>query len=474
MVDPASASFEQLSSEVVALRALVVELRAVNARLVERVAELERRLGANPRNSSRPPSSEGYAKPPPRSQRRSSGRRPGGQPGDEGRTLRQVDEPDVLVVHAPAACSGCGGSLTAAAVVSVEARQVFDLPAARLVVAEHRLEHRRCAGCGTVTMAAAPGGVGAPTQYGPGVRAVGCYLVGAQHLPYARAAGVLADLLAAPVSTGSVATWVTTAAAGLDGFTAALRTGLAAAEVACFDETGLRVEGALAWVHSASTDILTLYTCHPRRGVEAMDAAGVLPTFAGVAVHDGWKPYRRYRAAHGLCNAHHLRELAGIIDTDGPGWAQDMALLLVEIHRGVARAKDAGAHGLAPVLLATYSARYQAILHAGWAANPDPGRGRRRSPAANLLHRLDGHRDDVLRFAADFRVPFDNNLAERDIRMVKLRQKISGCLRTMPGAQAFCAIRSYLSTAAKNGQPAITVLRQLHEGQAWLPATATC
>src|SRR5512135_1677996 len=263
-------------------------------------------------------------------------------------------------------------------------------------------------------------------------------------------------------------------AADLGEFTAAVREQLAGRAVVNFDETGLRVDGKLSWVHSASADTLTLYTCHDRRGVEAMTAAGVLPAFRGVAVHDGWKPYRRYDVTHALCNAHHLRELAAVAEQGGQDWAAEMARLLVEIHRVVERARQAGADGLAAGLLDSYRARYQRIVQAGWAANPGGHRGRRGSPAANLLDRLDGYRNDVLRFAADFRVPFENNLAERDIRMVKLRQKISGCLRTTAGATAFCALRSYLSTAAKQGHAALAVLRQLHQGQPWLPAAGMC
>src|SRR5512144_2235815 len=299
-------------------------------------------------------------------------------------------------------------------------------------------------------------------------------LVAGQHLPYERAAATLADLLGAPVSPGSVAAWVAEGADRLGEFTAAVREQLAGRAVVNFDETGLRVDGKLSWVHSASADTLTLYTCHDRRGVEAMTAAGVLPAFRGVAVHDGWKPYRRYDVTHALCNAHHLRELAAVAEQGGQDWAAEMARLLVEIHRVVERAKQAGADGLAAGLLDSYRARYQRIVQAGWAANPGGHRGRRGSPAANLLDRLDGYRNDVLRFAADFRVPFENNLAERDIRMVKLRQKISGCLRTTAGATAFCALRSYLSTAAKQGHAALAVLRQLHQGQPWLPAAGMC
>ncbi len=230
---------------------------------------------------------------------------------------------------------------------------------------------------------------------------------------------------------------------------------------------------------------MSLFTAHARRGVEAMDDAGVLPDFGGVAVHDGWKPYRRYNAdpatgrgpSHGLCNAHHLRALTAVTENAqasgiAQDWAAGLAGLLVEIHDTVEAGRAAGGHGLAPQLLAAYQARYERLIRAGHTANPATS-GRRNTIATNLLNRLDTQRHDVLRFATDWLVPFENNLAERDIRMVKLRQKISGCLRTQAGAQAFCALRSYLSTATKNGLNSLDVLRQLADGHPWLPEPAT-
>lgn len=479
------------------LLVLLAERDVVIGQLTAQVAVLQARLGQNPRNSSRPPSSEGYGKPAPRSQRRSSGRRPGGQDGAPGATLRQVSDPHRVVEHAPQVCGACGAGLAGAPVVSVESRQVFDLPPVALQVLEHRLQHRRC-GCGIVTMAGradgVPAGVGAPVQYGPGVRAVATYLAGAQHLPLARTADTLADLLGAPVSVGTVAAMLQQAAAGLGPFTEAVRGQLAASPVVHFDETGLRVDGTLAWVHSASTDTLTQVTVHPRRGIVAMQAAGVLPALDGVAVHDGWKPYRHYDrdpvtgkgVLHGLCNAHHLRELTAVTEAatqdgtpaaaggaDSQDWAGAMSRLLVEIHHTVRDGRDLGASAVSDALLATYQRRYQAIITAGHDQNP-PTAGRRQSKAANLLARLDTQHADVLRFATDWTVPFDNNLAERDIRMVKIRQKISGCLRTTSGAEAFCALRSYLSTARKQGHNALDVLRQLTDGQAWIPQPRTC
>lgn len=469
----------RLSDENAALRAHEAALTGRLVALLERVEELERRLGQNPRNSNKPPSSEGYEKPAPRSRRERSDRAPGGQAGHEGTTLRQVGTPHMRVVHTPRACAGCGHPLADAPVVSVEARQVFDLPEVALRVVEHALEHRRC-GCGAVTMARAPGGVGAPTQYGPGVRALGVYLLAGQHLPLARTGQLLAEIVGAPVSEGSLAAWYAAAAAGLGAFDVALRDGLGAASVLGADETGIRVAGSLAWVHAARTESLTRYTVSTKRGVEAMTAAGVLPTLPtdAVLVSDFWSPYWTFDVVHAVCGAHLGRELvaAGEIDGQG-GWADGLDRLLLEINRTAAAARAADAEGLADGLLAGYRRRYDQLIAAGWVANPDHrpgGRGHRRRPKhVNLLDRLDTHRDEVLRYAHDLRVPFTNNGSEQDIRSVKIRMKIAGCLRTMTGAEAFCRLRSYLSTARKQRRSALEVLRLLHDGQPWMPATSS-
>jgi transposase len=468
-----SPSIVELMERLVALEKANAELRAEVDRLRAENTELKRRLGLTSRTSSKPPSADGPAKPPPRSRREPSGRLPGKQPGESGFTLRQVSDPDRVQVRRPHRCDGCGGGLRGAPVTSVEVRQVFDLPPVKVSVTEHRLQHRRCR-CGTTTMADVPAGVNAPVQYGPRVKAIAAYLVGYQHLPYGRAAETLADLLGVGMSTGCLASVVCATGDGLSGFCEAVRAALAAAPVAHFDETGLRVAGTGAWVHSASTDRLSLFTVHASRGHEAITAAGVLPAFAGIAVHDGFTPYRRYGAAHQLCNAHHLRELAAVVEVnpDRQDWAAQMISLLCEMNDLTRHARAVGADAIGPSVLATWDRRYQQLLDLGRAANPDHNDQHARSPAANLLARLSGFAADVLRFTRDLHVPFDNNLAERDIRMVKLRQKVSGGLRTWAGAQMFCAIRSYLSTARKHGINAIDALTQLHNGQCWLPGTA--
>ncbi|MGH9258485.1 MAG: IS66 family transposase, partial [Acidimicrobiales bacterium] len=461
--DPSTAvTVARLRAEIVARDAVIATLEARISQLDAHVVELEARLRANSSNSSKPPSADGLAKGPPkpnRAARRAAAarRKPGGQPGAPGAHLAQVEHPDVIVMHAPRRCGRCGGELADAPMVGAEARQVHDLPQLGLLVTEHRAERRRCA-CGTVTAATFPDGVRAPACYGPGVRAAVAYLHGQQHLPVQRTAQALADLVGAEVATGTVAAILAECADGLDGFIQAVRSQLAAAPVAHFDETGARVAGRLHWLHSASTDRLSLFTVHPKRGRQAMDQAGVLPGFQGVAVHDGWSPYTCYQqATHARCNAHHLRELAGIGEMTGQGWPTALADLLVEIHVWVQLAKANGEPSLGNQQLGSFSARYDTLVVEGQQLNPPPPRTGKRGrprlgPAAALLARLVAHREDGLRVATDFRVAFDNNQAERDVRMVKLQQKISGGWRSETGATAFLAVRSYLSTARKHGE----------------------
>ena len=456
---------------------VIVELSAQVAEFSARVTELEARLGKNSQNSSKPPSSDAFVKPPPRSLRRASGRKPGKQTGEQGFRLEPRQVPDEVAVHVPGACAGCGGDLSDAPVVGEQARQVFDLPPIELVAIEHRAQQRAC-GCGVVTTAAFPPEARAPTCYGPGVKALGAYLLARQHVPVERCAEMMADCFGAPVSTGWLASLLPDAQDGLGGFLAVVRGRLTGAEVAHFDETGGRVGAVLRWIHVAATKDLTLYHLDSGRGRSAMDAAGVLPGFTGVAVHDGLVTYRQYTdATHGLCNAHHLRELAGMAEATGQAWPTQLADLLVEIHVAVQEAKARGATALAPGNLAGYRDRYDVLVAEGKRLNPPPPRTGKRGrpalgPAGALLRRLDVYREDVLRFATDFRVSFDNNQAERDVRMVKLQQKISGGWRSETGATAFLAVRSYLSTARKHHHRALDVLAQLFAGTPWLPAGA--
>jgi hypothetical protein len=464
------------------LEGLVAEQAARIAELEALVAELRARLDQNSRNSSKPPASDGYAKPVAdrqnRSLRRRSGRKQGGQPGHAGHHLERREDPDLTIVHPVEVCECCGRDLSQVAIVESQSRQVFDLPELpRLDCVEHWVQKRRCE-CGHVSGSSFPAEATAPVCYGPRIRALGIYLISYQHLPYERAAEILSDWAGAPISVGTLQAFVARGAEGLEEFLEEIRSQLADAEVAHFDETGGRIEGRLGWIHSASTETLTLLSAHRKRGVEAMDDAGVLPAFGGVAVHDGWAPYRNFtEALHALCGAHHLRELLAA-EEQGQAWALGMGCLLLDTKDIVEQAKTAGRQSLEPGTLTELHASYRELIALGYEENPGlvatgPGERRpKRTKAQNLLLRLDEREDEALRFATDFRVPFDNNLSERDLRMVKLQQKISGCWRTTEGAERFLAIRSYLSTARKQGQRPVEVLCQLAVGQPWLPAVA--
>ena len=465
-------SYEELSEIVAALR-LVTEQQATHiAELEAKLADFEIRLGRTPRNSSMPPSAEGFSKPPSRAQRRAAAKRkPGKQPGTEGKHLAQVAEPDEVVTHVPASCERCGAGLGGAPIVDTEHRQVFDLPDIALMVSEHVAEKRRCV-CGCETKALFPRAASAPAVYGPGVRALAAYLAVHQHLPLERTAQLFKDVLGQEVSVGAISKMISEAADGTTEFTEHVRVLLRGADTVHFDETGARVNGRLAWVHGASNAALTLLDCHGRRGALAMEDLGVIAHMSGIAVHDGWRPYRRFEVTHALCNAHHLRELEGVGVVWDQGWANDLADLLIEAKVAVEEAIEGGATTLDATTLHSIRVRYGTLIAKGFAANPAPTVGKRcgyNKKAYNLLVRLDTQRADVLRFCCDFRAPFTNNQAERDIRLVKLQQKISGSWRTTTGARDFCAIRSYISTLKKNHRDVLGGLRLLFDGQVWLP-----
>ena len=457
-----------------ALRGMVSDLRTMVEALQAEVADLKRQLGQNSRNSSKPPSSDSpFVKPAPKSLRGKSGKKPGGQPGHRGSTLALVDDPNERLRHEPGPCTGCGADLVNAPEVGVERRQVFDLPPMTVRVTEHQLIARRC-GCGTTTCGTAPQGVTAPVQYGPRITAIILYLYVGQFLSKQRTAAALAELFGTPVCEGTVSAMTRRATDGLDDFLNQVAKRITEAEVAGFDETGLRVAGALHWVHCARTGKYTLITCHPKRGRQGIDDAGVLGRFRGVAVHDAWAPYDSYLdAEHQLCCVHALRELQGVADTAADAqwcWATQVADALVAMQKLAADAIAAKADTIDPDALDQQIKLYRSAAQIGLTstvARSNPVMRKHHALARRLLDR----QDDYLRFTHNWRIPPDNNGSERDIHMIKLRQKISGCLRTLIGAKQFCAIRSYLSTAAKHGKHFFETLVMLAEGHPWLPVT---
>lgn len=449
--------------------------------LLARVRDLEARLAKDSHNSGKPPASDGLRRKP-KSLRTPSGKKAGGQVGHRGQTLRLVATPDVVVEHRPAVCAQCQSPLDGAPVVLRERRQVQELPPLRLVAQEHQALHVRCPACQAVTTGAFPAEVASRAQYGPRLRALTVYLVEGQFIPFGRVQQLLADLFGVRLARGSVVGWVQQAARTLQPVDAALKAALAHAAVLHNDETGVRRGGRLAWAHVASTPRLTHYAIHAKRGAEATDAIGILPQFRGVSVHDGWTGYRAYTACrHALCNVHHLRELTFLHEEYQQAWAGELKELLREMRTVAQWARARGLPRVPTTQRDPLLARYQELLAAGLAANPPPTVQQRRpgqrgrlaqSPARNLLERLMLGQDQVLAFLDDLAIPFDNNQAERDLRGLKVQQKVSGCFRSDAGADAFACLRGYLATLRKQGQALLAALQTVFAGQPLYPAFA--
>jgi transposase len=448
----------EIQDLIAALQREIEILRAENAALREEAAELRRRLDAHSSNSSKPPSSDGLRKPPrvAGSLRGPSGKMSGGQAGHAGGTLKPAAKPDVVERHEAQVCRHCLTGLTGAMVTGVEKRQVFDLPEPRLTVTEHQGMVYRCARCRGRTTASFPEGVISPAQYGPRVRAAAVYLHVQQLVPEDRAAQAMADLFgAAGLCPASVVAWGERKAETFEPVAARIAALVALSPVRHLDETGFRVAGRSQWLHTASTRALTSYRVTGRRGVLPKGLRG------GVVVHDHFKPYYRLPGIrHGLCNAHHLRELKALIDIDKEQWAGQMRDLLLEANAAVSGAVAEGAAALPTPGLRTLIKRYNAIVRRGLAFHRSQSPLARRSgargrtphrPGHNLLIRLHKFKPDVLRFLTDFAVPFTNNQAERDLRMMKVRMKISGSFRTIDGARTFAKLRSVVATARKQG-----------------------
>jgi transposase len=456
---------EQQAAKIAQLEAEVAALKAENA-------ELKRRLGLNSTNSSKPPSTDGpFTKPAPRSQRRPSGRKPGGQPGHPGANLERVADPDAVIDHRPTTCDGCGHALPADALVEgFSACQVFDLPEPKLLVTEHRMLKVRCP-CGHLTCARAPQGAGAPTQYGPGVHALAVYGAVAQHLPGARGVAAAAELHAAPMSEGFVHTALGRAAEALAGFQGRIKTLIAGEPVAHFDESGARIGAELHWVHVACTEALTYYQAHAKRGRAAMEAIGILPAFTGVVVSDALSSYTVYGTVRSLCNAHLIRELDGVYHADpvDQAWAKAALDVLTEANAACHSARAQGLARLPAEQIERLAAGFDQALKCGRSANPDPPGGGRKPYRRTLVDRMRRRREDFLRFVHDLAVPFTNNQAEQDIRMVKVQQKVSGGWRTLEGANRWLLVRSYICTARKHGINPLTALRDLCAGNPWMP-----
>jgi transposase len=443
-------------------------------KLFARVEELERRLNKDSHNSSKPPSSDGLSRKERRVQERRSRKKRGGQNGHEGKQLKMSDTPDHREIHRVSKCHKCNCSLDNIQAKGCRKRQVFDIPPVSLEVTEHQAEYKECPHCGAFTEAQFPDGITRPAQYGSRVKGFITYLSQYQLIPYERVTELLEDLFGVRISTGTIYNTNRQAYEAGAATEEAIRNLLKKQPILHADETGVFIGGLLHWLHVLSDERLTYYGLHTKRGKEAIEDVGIIPEYRVYLMHDFWSSYLSYECAHVFCNAHILRELTGIHEDFGQNWPLEMIDLLVRAKKQV----EARTVHLKKSTIRKFEDEYDLILSKGFQCNPlgsggPPRRGRKKkSKPRNLLERLRDHKEGVIGFVKDFSIPFDNNQAERDLRMVKVQQKISGCFRSIEGGMFFARIRGYISTVKKHNENVLSALQALFENRHFLPASA--
>ncbi len=450
----------------------LMTLSAKLAKIEQRMMALEVRQNQNSQNSHWPPSRDIARKPNPKSQRGKTGKSSDGQPGHEGTRLEMVAEPQQVKEHWPEKCAGCGKVLGQKHARGYAKRQVHDIPSIEIEVTEHRAIAVCCGGCGAISQGTFPAEVTHDVQYGSGIAALATYLNVHQLLPLDRTTELIEDICGRRISEGTLVNMLTDCAEKLEPVETKIKAGVMASSVVNFDETGLRVVKTPYWLHVSSTPALTFYWVDPKRGKKAHDRMGVLPGFKGKAIHDRYEAYLQWTdCIHGFCDAHILRDLTAIEEMTHQNWTVEMKTTLVQMKTTVELAKSNGQTQLAPECLGALEARYDQWVRRGLQSNhkpiKEPGKpGRpRASTARNLAEALRHHKDKVILFARDFAVPFDNNLAERDLRMMKVKQKVSGCFRSEAGARMFATIRGFVSTARKQGHRAIEAIRAVFDNR---------
>jgi len=450
-----------------------------NEQLTQRVKDLEERLNKNSRNSDKPPSSDGLKKrtKKPKPKRDKKKRNPGGQAGHQGTTLKMSDEVDAVVRHEISQCP-CGQDLSEIAGEISRKKQIWDIPKPKIIKTEHQAIIKSCPCCGKISHGKIPEEIKGNVQYGFGLRALVNYLMVYQLLPYERTTELLDTVYGVSPSQGTLHRMLQDGYDQLETAETEIRQAIVNAEVIHCDETGHRVGAKTCWVHVASTKEMTFYHSNKARGSIAHEAGKVLPLYKGIAVHDFYSSYLKIDCDHALCNAHLIRELTSVLDRDETQiWAKSLIRLLVTAKRMVQIACNSGKLTLSKVALSRIDEKYDQLLMQADQLNPkampNGKRGRtKQTKTRNLIERLLKYKRDILRFSFDFKVPFDNNLAERDLRMVKVQQKISNCFRSQVGADIFCRVRGYISTLLKQGYDVFATLTQALQGNVLIPVPA--
>lgn len=482
MTEEETQEYERLKEQCARQQQRIQELEGLLTGALLRIEELEKRQVKDSHNSSLPPSRDhGTRKP--LGRREKSRKKSGGQPGHAGHTLNFVETADEVIVHRPVVCQHCQRDLSQYPGQIIERRQVHELPDLRLQVREHHLEAIGCPDCHQVTRGVFPREVTAPVQYGPGVQALAVYLSQFQLLPLQRTSDVLADVCQASISQGALLHWIAEAATRVQPRLERIRDLLLRAKLLHVDETSVHLGGKVHWVHEHGTRWLSLYRWHPKRGTEGIKAVSLVPDYRGRMMHDRWTSYDRYPCTHSLCGAHLIRDTIFVAEHEHQPWAERMVEHLRHMDHLTNQWRAQGARQLPAAVRQEVLAEYFEILRIGYAAHanqpmpPPPKRGghKKQNPSLNLLDAFLHRAEQVLGFVEDLSIPFTNNLAERDLRMLKVQQKISGSFRSTEGLTAFCALRSYLSTMRKQGRPLLSSLRAVFAGSpfpiAWQPGT---
>ena len=463
---------KEIGSELGTVRNELQGIKTENQKLNDRISELEARLNKNSGNSHKPPSSDGLKKP--KNMREKTGKLTGGQPGHEGKTLNKVEKPDQIIDLKPIHCE-CGCCLSDVKGIT-RTRQVIEVPVIKATVTEFKTNELVCPMCKKVHKTEFPETVKQPVQYGENMQALMSYLTNYQLIPLERTVEIISDIIGQNVSEGTLVNVNNRLYKKLEEVETSIKEQLVSSSVVNFDETGMRSDGKTQWLHSASTEQLTHYQVHQKRGSKAAEDIGILPDFKGTAVHDHWKPYYTFAdCSHSECNSHNLRNLKGVYEDYKHKWSENMAGLLVEIKQRVDILKAKGQTEMDFNETVKYNAMYKDIIAKGKLECPvlvcEKTDRPKKNASNRLLARIEKYDIETLSFMYDFNIPFDNNLAERDIRMVKLRQKISGCFRGKEGPNVFCRIRGYISTCRKNGQKVMESLVKAVKGEPFIPQT---
>jgi len=441
-----------------------------------RLTKLEEKLAMNSTNSSKPPSTDNKLTKSKESSSFKSNNKRGAQVGHKGKNLKISETPDIVNKLIPHNCKHCNHSLDTAESIRVEKRQVYDLPNIEINITEYQSHTKICQKCKTVNKPSFPSSVNATTQYGDNIKSFASYCNTYQMMPYERICELIEDLISHKISAGAIYNFLNEHHNNLESFQKDIKEQLLKEDVIHSDETGINIKAKLHWIHVASSNTLTCYMLHQKRGKAAMDEMGILPKYQGIVVHDHWSPYSRYNCNHSFCNAHLLRELNGITQKNSVQWSKDMSSLLTNMNIAVHKAKSSDKSYLTSAQIAKFTNNYEKILSGAKNYYPPPDkksekvRGRaKQEKGKNLLDRLSKYQNETLRFLSDFRVPFTNNLAERDLRMIKVKEKISGTFASVNGGEMFCRIRSYISTLKKNNIPVLRGLRDALGGRAYIP-----